>query len=143
MLKIYVDTGGNTTQLRPLRDAGQIALFAADVDNGSYSPKRGVQVKSTNEPWKKDNQSWDEDHETWDDEDNASEVYRDLVHLIGRNKDSLHLDTAYRISCHAFLTSDKGDIVKKREEIFALTKIKVFYNDEIEELLALCREYLK
>ena len=138
MIKIYVDTGGNTKDLRPLLAAGKVFLVGADIDNHPYTQKRGIQVKSTLETWDKDQEAWDDDHETWDDEDNASEVYPALVRLIGRNNDSRHLDTAYRNGCHVFLTSDKGDISNRREAIAQLTGIRVLHNDEIGELLALC-----
>lgn len=138
MLKIYVDTGGNTKELRPLHDAGKILLVGADIDSHPYTPKRGIEVKSTLETWEKDKGTWDEDDETWGDEDNASEIYPALVQLVGRNKDSRHLDTAYRNGCHVFLTSDKGDISDRREAIAQLTGIRVLHNDDIGELLALC-----
>jgi hypothetical protein len=138
MLKIYVDTGGNTKQLRPLHAAGKILLVSADIDSHPFTPKRGVEVKSTLETWEKTKGTWGEQQGTWDDEDNASEIYPDLVKLVGRNKDSRHLDTAYRNGCRVFLTSDKGDISDRREAIAQLTGIQVFHNDEMGELLALC-----
>lgn len=141
MLKIYVDTGGNTKQLRPLHAAGTIALVGADIDSHPYTPKRGVEVKSTLESWEKDKGTWDEDGETWDDEDNASELYTDLVRLVGRNKDSRHLDAAYRNGCDVFLTSDKDDLWNHREDILRLTNIRVFNNDEVGVLLDLIARF--
>jgi hypothetical protein len=138
MMKIYVDTGGNTKQLRPLHAAGAVVLIGADIDRHPYTHKRGTEVRSTLETWDKDKGTWDEDDETWDDEDNASEIYPALVRLVGRNNDTRHLDTAYRNGCSVFLTSDKDDLWHRREDIERLTGIRVFHNDEIGELLALC-----
>lgn len=115
-------------------------ILPAHIDSHPFTPKRGIEVKSTLETREKAKGTWAEQQGTWDDEDNASDMYPGLVKLVGRNKDSRHLDTAYRNGCHIFLTSDKGDISDRREAIALLTGIWVFHNDEMVELLALCGE---
>jgi hypothetical protein len=139
MIRIYVDTGGYMPQLKDLVARGLAECFGADIDQHAYTNRRGLKVQATLETWEKDSQTWEEDNDTWQDEDNASHQYIALRRLIQQPADVRHMDTAYRNACRVFLTSDKGDIWRHREELRSLLGLQVMHAaSEMSELAHLC-----
>ena len=139
MIKIYVDTGGYMPALKDLSSRGLVQCVGADIDNSAYTPRRGEKIKSTLEPWDKDEQSWEKDDGTWDDEDNASPMFSEIKRLIQQYADARHIDTAYRHDCQVFLTSDKGDIWRHRDQLLALLSLQVIHSaTQINDLVHMC-----
>ena len=59
----------------------------------------------------------------------SSDKCGDIAEVVGsRNEiDIKHLDSAHLAGCKVFLTSDKGDLVSKREPLELLLGIKVLH----------------
>ena len=63
-----------------------------------------------------------------------SDRYSEVLRCVGGNNwcDALHLDSAYKSKCRAFLTRDKGDISKRKQQLESLLGLRIFdpYEDE-------------
>jgi hypothetical protein len=65
--------------------------------------------------------------------------------LIGKDTegDARHLDSAYKSRCHAFITTDKGDILSHADELEPLLGLRLFHPDnDRERFLAFVNEVL-
>jgi len=58
-----------------------------------------------------------------------SSKIQEIEKLLGKQhkRDIKHLDSACMAGCHVFLTSDKDDLVSKRDQIIMLLGINVFH----------------
>lgn len=130
MKKVYCDSGAYTKGLKKLEESGQIELFYHPYENKNKKINRmSLPSEAT---WDDVNISWDECCFTWDDF-GGSEKINELKKIIGSShrRDILHLDSAYRSKCDFFITSDKGDIYSKKDEIFKLLNIVVCLHTDI------------
>lgn len=121
--------------LRDLISRGLAHCVGADIDNHSFTPRRGEEVLATLVTWEKDKNP----EGSWDDLDNASPKFDDIRRLVQTYDDSRHLDTAYRNGCQVFFTSDKGDIWTHREQLQELLSLRVMHSaTEIGQLVQMC-----
>jgi hypothetical protein len=60
-----------------------------------------------------------------------SDFYREILRIVGRQnrRDALHIDSAYKSACKAFLSRDKKDILSKGIELEALLGVRFFHPD--------------
>lgn len=126
MRKIYCDTGGYRRELRELEDRGLIELCTYVYEN--KNKKVAGRAPPSNPTWGEGDSTWDESDGAWDDY-NGSDHWPKILKLIGPHNevDAKHIDSAYLAGCHAFVTSDKGDISSRASEIHALTGMRVFH----------------
>ena len=126
MRKVYCDSGGYKRELREFEARGLIELCTYVYEN--KNKKVVGRVPPSNPTWDEGDSTWDESEGTWDDY-NGSELWPQILKLIGPHNevDAKHIDSAYLGACHAFITSDKGDISSCAREILALTGVRVFH----------------
>ena len=62
----------------------------------------------------------------------SSHLYDNILQIVGRRNrlDALHMDSAYKSGCKAFLSRDKKDILSKRIDLEALLGIRFFHPDD-------------
>ncbi len=130
MKKVYCDSGAYTKILKKLEKDGKIKLLYHPYENKN-SKIDGMSLPSES-TWNDMKMTWDECVFTWD-EFSGSEKVNELKDIIGLSNrvDILHLDSAYKSKCDFFVTSDKGDIYSKKDEIFKLLNIVVCLHTEI------------
>lgn len=131
MIRVYCDTGAYRPELKQMHQAGQIELVQFHYENRNKHIK--TSAPPSNPTWDEANYSWDELHDTsWNDIGRQSEKIEEIRSLIGaqNKRDIKHLDSAYLAGCKAFITSDKGDISSKSEQIFTLLSIQIFHFKE-------------
>ena len=65
-----------------------------------------------------------------------SEIFKSIEKIVGKENynDIRHIDTAYKEKCTLFITPDKGDIVKHKENLEKLSGIKFFYCEDFEAI---------
>ena len=139
MFKVYCDTGAYRAELTHMEKRGSISLHQFKYEN------RNRKIRNCATPsrptWKEDQSTWEEDaHLTWSDYNKQSDKWAELLQLIGSGNrlDAKHLDSAYMEGCTLFLSSDKGDIVSRRNEIESLLSITVLhYQDDWHEFLSM------
>lgn len=140
MLKVYCDAGGYRRELKAMSRDGRIELVQFHYEN------RNKHIKSIAPPSKPTfdemNYAYNELGDlTFDDLGKQSSKIAGITGIIGpKNKrDIKHLDSAYLAGCHAFITSDKGDICSKKEAIFASLGIRIFhFQDDWKEFEHFC-----
>jgi hypothetical protein len=127
MLKVYCDTGAFRDELRDLEREGKVRIFQFKYENKN---KHVRHMAAPSRPsWKEINYTWSELTLTWDALGKTSHKRQEIETLLGPNsiRDAKHLDSAYMEGCRAFLTSDKRDIVSRRDELRSLLGIEVFH----------------
>jgi len=141
MKRIYCDTGGYRRELKQLQEDGAIELFQFHYENRNKNIQAAA--PASNPTWDEMNYRWDELKDvTWADLGRESEKRPIIETIVGANniRDVKHLDSAFMANCDAFLTSDKGDISSRSEEIFEATGIRVFhFQDDWGSFLEFCR----
>lgn len=130
MINVYVEHSALTDQIRALARAGSIELihFPYDPDSRSqHLPNRGVPSAAQ---WRDLNMPFSELPGTFDDYV-GSEHLEAIVALIGRQnrRDALHVDSAFKSGCAAFLTRDT-DILSQRAKLEQLLNLKFFHPDD-------------
>jgi len=61
-----------------------------------------------------------------------SDFYSEILRIVSdqNRRDALHIDSAYKSGCKAFLSRDKKDILSKGIELEALLGIRFFHPDD-------------
>lgn len=137
-MRVYIDTGGWLKELRPLTEAGIISLMHFPYEQ-RLRRMNGVAPAS--------DLRWEDSVATWEDpgswESTRKSMLFDMIEtIVGKQNraDVQHLDSAGKSNCKAFLTSDKGDIWKHREQLEPLLDIRIFHSaTELPQFL----EYVK
>ena len=135
IVRVYCDTGGWTDRLGDLERTGLITVHQFKYENRSRRITHGAIPSAL----------------TYD--DTPKYTYNDLrkdkflsaasskllagvnsklpeiVAVVGggRDIDARHLDSAYMTGCLAFLTSDRADILSKRDQLLSITGLRVFH----------------
>jgi hypothetical protein len=138
MIHVYVDTGGWHSELRKLQVAGAIKAHHFPFENSNS--KISIIVPGSGVTWAQSGHVTSKtDPGSWDD-DEPSEIFEKLRRVVGsQHVDAQHLDSAYKARCSVFLTSDKGDIWSRRDEIRGLAGLLVLHMpSQIGELVAMC-----
>lgn len=138
MLKVYCDTGAFRIELAGLERERKIRVYQFKYEN------RNKHIRHMAAPscptWSELNYPWSELDRPWAEYGKTSDKRHAIEELLGRNniRDAKHLDSAYMEGCKAFLTSDKGDIISRRNELRLLLYIEVFhFHEDWNEFLAL------
>lgn len=152
-IKIYVDSGGNRACLEeyykyieffqfPYDSSGQKKLVKNQI-NKLASPS-GAQWRDCPLTWEKANFYWNE---------LPSQYFQSIKNLLEENskkpkedirRDILHLDSAIKMNCIIFITSDYEDIASKKNEIKNICGIEIFHiPKESPELIEYIRKLIK
>jgi hypothetical protein len=134
-IKVYCDSGADINCLESFYLECEFYQFPYDSpDRNKKLIKQGI-IKlavPSEAQWRDSHQTWEESNFSWN--ESSSHLFTHLAALIKQDskksaaelrRDVLHLDSAYKMGCHIFITSDM-DILSKRLEIEALCKIQVF-----------------
>ena len=126
-MKVYCEHGALTKALKRLQAQGVIQLVHFPYDEDSRTRHLSVDLVPSQLQWRDANVRWDEIRGTWDDL-SGSPLYERILQVVGSNnrRDALHLDTAYKNCCAAFVTKD-SDILNHREELESLTGLRIFH----------------
>ena len=137
-MKVYCENGALTSGLKALQKSGAITLVNFPHDPNSWarsisptaapsaSQYRDI-VLPTKVPL----------YCTYDELGVGSELYATILAIVGASnrRDALHVDSAYKTGCRAFITAD-NDILAHREELESLLGIVFLYPDNAHETLA-------
>ncbi|MCL5406004.1 MAG: hypothetical protein M1398_04675 [Deltaproteobacteria bacterium] len=127
-VKIYCDAGGFREELYQLQRTGVIDLMFFPYDNKMDREHELAPASAVT--WNDCHLRWNEIDSAWDDL-KASDKYESIRKIIGRpRRDALHIDSAFKAGCRAFLTRDKKDILTKARELEELLDIKFLHTDE-------------
>lgn len=129
-MKIYALTG----DLRALRRDGRIELVHFPYDPGSRTRHIAPSATASDAQWRDLNTTWDELAGTWDDFAGSAHL-PEIIRIIGPTdrRDALHIDSAYKTGCVAFVTAD-SDILDHKGEL-ALLGVRFFHSDRDSEEL--------
>ena len=134
MVRVYAEHSALTKRIRELKRHGKIELVHFPYDPGSRSRHLKQRAMPSAAQWRDLNMPISELPGTWDDY-NGSEHLADIERLLGRGnrRDALHIDSAFKSACTAFLTRD-SDILDKREHLESLLGIRFFHPDQDADL---------
>jgi hypothetical protein len=133
-MKIYLEHGAVTEEIKKLGQNGRVELVHFPYDSDSHIPKIAdiaapskARISELNLPIK--------------DLPGSLADYSGSVHLKkifsilnnGRREDALHVDSAFKHGCSAFVTKD-SDILGHRQELQSLLGIKFFHPNEWSDL---------
>jgi len=132
--KIYCERSAWRNELRVLESQGKIKII--------HFPYEGRNKKTPNFS-RPSVITCDSTYITWDmnfliSDSVGSEKYEQIRSIVGKKNemDIRHIDAAYKSQCHAFLTTDKTDIISKKVDLESLLKIKKFHiEDDWEEFI--------
>ncbi|MDP3957954.1 MAG: hypothetical protein Q8Q36_00640 [bacterium] len=137
--KVYCDTGGFARGLRSLEENDEIELLYYPYENKNKKIEKRALPSATT--WNDMTRPWDEEVNSWE-EYIGSEKFPELEKILSLNnrKDILHLDSAYKSRCQFFISSDKGDIYQKRNELFRLLNITVCLHTDLSKVIDAIKE---
>jgi hypothetical protein len=137
-MKIYCEPGALTKRLRKLQRTGKIELvhFPYDDDLRARAINPGAVPSAAQ--LRDLNLTWDEAGQrgfTWNDF-NRSPHLAEILRIVGQHnrRDALHVDSAYKEGCAAFVTRD-GNILDRASELEPLLGIRFFHPDRDSESL--------
>lgn len=134
-MKIYCEHGGLTPALRELQRAGKITLIYFPYDPGSR-PRAIKRIAIPSAAQYRDmNLTYGELKGTYGDF-NGSEMLPRIIEIIGpsHRRDALHVDSAHKSQCQAFVTRDT-DILKHSARLEQLLGIRVINPDTDHQAL--------
>lgn len=136
LMKVYCEHGGLNRKIREMERRGFIELVHFPYDPNSRTAKLSnlatpsqAQVKDLNVPIGELPGSF-KDY-------SGSAHLGEIVSIIGANhrRDALHVDSAYKSGCSAFVTRD-SDILKHRRALEEVLQMCFFHpDDDCDELL--------
>lgn len=134
-MKVYCEHGALTARLRALQREGRIELVHFPYDPGATTKHISPSAVPSDAQWRDLNvKGWSGlAHTTWNDF-KGSERLPEIRKIIGGRRDALHVDSAYKTGCRAFVTVD-GDILNHRQQLEALLGVRVFHPERDAEAL--------
>ena len=134
-LLVYCEHGAIRPYLRKLASRGRIKLVHFPYDPNSRTRHLEREAACSEARWEDMNVTWDESDSTWKD-CSASEKLPRIQELIGREnrRDALHLDSAYKSCCAAFITTDR-DILDHRSKLETELGFRIFNPDDDADAL--------
>ncbi len=133
--RVYCDTGGYRKELRVLEQSGRISLHQFKYENRKGKTSYGA-IPSNTQYGDFYNYTYGElsnlnpDSPLTYDQLSAGidSKYSRILKIVGAHnrRDAQHLDSAQMTKCKIFLTSDKGDIWSKRDQLFSATGLRIF-----------------
>jgi hypothetical protein len=131
-VKIYCDNGACPDELKQLQKDGVVGLYMFGYENKNrHINNSGKPSAATWADTK--NYTWNDVPGTWE-AYNGSDKYSEIVATVGlanKRVDILHLDSAYKSKCDAFITNDKDDIWQHREQLQEQLGFRVFHTSEM------------
>ena len=137
-LKVYCEHGALTPKLKALQRERRIELIHFPYDSEATTKHISPTAVVSDAEWGDLNvKGWsDLAHvPNWDDF-KGSEHLPEINRIVGlsNRRDALHVDSAYKSGCNAFITTD-GDILSHRERLQALLGIRFFHPVHDAEVL--------
>jgi hypothetical protein len=133
-MKIYCEHGALSKSLRELQDLGTVELVQFPYDPDSQSRHLTTPDIPSAAQWQDLNLPWNKVTGLWRDF-SGSNQFPEIMAIIGpqNRRDALHVDTALKNGCSAFVTCDT-DILSKKERLEAALGIRFFHpeNDRDE-----------
>lgn len=139
-MKIYCDTGGYQKAFKTLQRNGLVELCTFQYENkNKHIADSGIPSNATYADLK--NYSYSDLSEISYSDFSGSDKYTQILSILGLENrvDILHLDSAYKSQCEIFVTSDKHDILLKREELSKLLGMRIFQITELQD----CIDYIE
>jgi len=126
-MKIYCEPGALSKELRALQREGRIELVHFPYDPDSRSRAIAPSAVLSDAQWRDLNTTWDELGGTWEDL-KGSEHLNEILRIVRPEnlRDALHLDSAHKTGCAAFVTVDR-DILDHKEDLEKLLSIRIFH----------------
>jgi len=137
-MKVYCENGALTPGLKALQKSGAITLINFPHDPNSWSraisptaKPSALQYRDIVLPTKVPFNC------TYDELGVGSDMYPRILAIVGpeNRRDALHVDSAYKSGCRAFVTTD-SDILTHRTELESLLSIAFLQADTAHESLA-------
>ena len=141
MNRFYVEHSAITPEIRELERTGRIELVHFPYDPNSRSRRLKKRSKPSAAQIQDLNMPISELPGTWDDY-KGSEHLAAIQNVIGpdNRRDALHIDSAYKSGCLAFVTCD-SDILDHCEELTKLLGLRFFHpNRDAEAITHLGRQ---
>jgi len=143
-LKIYCEHGALTPKLRALQRSGRIELVYFPYDPGATTKKISPTATVSEAEWQDLNvKDWNglAHVRNWDDF-KGSEMLPEILKIIGpsNRRDALHVDSAHKSECRAFVTTD-SDILIHRKRLESLLGVRFFHSERDAEALSKFIEY--
>lgn len=126
-MKIYCEHGALTPELCAFQRDGRISLVHFLYDPGSRARHISPSATPSDAQWRDLNTTWSELTRPWDDF-KGSEHYQEIIGIVGsaNRRDALHVDSAYKSGCAAFVTADT-DILAHKAKLETLLGLRVFH----------------
>jgi hypothetical protein len=138
--RIYCEAGALTREIKKLGQSEGIALVHFPYDPGSHTRKHtdiaipsSAKIQDLNLPIN-DLPGVIADY-------SGSVHFAEVLSILGKQnwRDVLHVDSALKQGCLAFVTPDKGDIIEHKAELERVLGIRFFHSSEwnnLEQFLA-------
>ncbi len=133
MVKVYCEHSALSSDLRAMQREGLIELVHFPYDRDSSSRHLKTLAVPSAALWTDLNLTWAEDKYAWSDH-SGSRHLREIREVLGplNRRDALHIDSAYKTGCRAFVTRDR-EILNQRKRLEDLLGIRFFHPDENTE----------
>lgn len=128
-IRVYCEHGALRKELWGLQKKGIIEIINFPYEM-SITKKHRL-AKPSKMLWQDGNVKWSEANWTWN-EMNGSEKLESIIKILGPGTrcDALHIDSAYKTGCTAFLTPDRKHITAKAQKLENLLGIRFFHTDD-------------
>ncbi len=136
--KLYLDNGANVKIFKDLHSKCEFIVSPYDHESSRRKDIKWTLGNHSEVHWDDCNWPWEDDNQAWDDHVGSQHLV-EIYAIIGvdpqNRRDGLHLDSAFKSNCVAFLTSDKKDIWQNREALQNLLGYRIFHPiSELNEL---------
>jgi hypothetical protein len=134
-LKIYCEHGALTPALRQLQRNGRITLVYFPYDPDARTPSISPTATPSAAQYRDLNLTYGELQGQYGDFQ-GSPLFAQIREIIGsqNRRDVLHVDSAYKSKCHAFLTRD-NDILNHRDRLESLLGLRILNPDTDNDAL--------
>jgi predicted HNH restriction endonuclease len=127
-IRVYCEHNAFRDELHRLQEEGKIEIINFPYEQ-KITKKHHI-AKPSKAHWEDLNVPWNKMDWTWE-EVNGSEKLKLIREIIGRpRRDALHIDSAHKSGCKAFLTRDQKHIISKSDELESLLGIRFFHPDD-------------
>jgi hypothetical protein len=136
MLKVYCEHGALTTDLRAMQREGLVDLVHFPYDPDSLNRKTKTLAVPSEAQWRDLNIPFAASPFAFSDHQ-GSQYLLEIREVLGsaNRRDALHVDSAFKSGCRAFITRDRG-LLAHRQRLEDVLGIRFFHPDkDREELL--------
>jgi hypothetical protein len=134
-MKIYCEHGALTKELKLLRQAGKITLINFRYDPGSRPRKINPTALPSAVRYEDLNLNYNEFNFDYGDLQGSAMLTK-IIQIVGptNRRDALHVDSAHKSNCRAFITRD-ADILDHSEKLERLLGIRIINPDTDHDVL--------